>query len=227
MSLLNKRLAACCEYVAGSGIVCDIGTDHAYLPIHLLQSGKCGSAYACDIADGPLQSARANVSAQGFEKKITLIRSDGLDEVPLQGVSDIVIAGMGGELIFRILGRKISELGGINLILQPNTREAELVGWLYENGFEILAQRAVTDAGLIYIVINAVYKGEMRALSELERILGKLDVSDPEAARYIEIQADRLGKAAAGMLGSRSHEKREEGLAAQELAKKLRALIKA
>ena len=114
------------------------------------------------------------MSAQGLEDKITLIRSDGLDDVPLQGVSDIVIAGMGGELIFRILGRKISELGGINLILQPNTREAELVGWLYENGFEILAQRAVTDAGLIYIVINAVYKGEMRALSELERILGKL-----------------------------------------------------
>ena len=61
LKMLSKRLLCCSEMVQGS-VACDIGTDHAWLPIYLVQSGKCERAYACDIAEGPLSFARKNLS---------------------------------------------------------------------------------------------------------------------------------------------------------------------
>ncbi len=195
--MLTKRLAACAEYVGGGGIVCDVGTDHAYLPIYLVQSGVCKTAYACDIAEGPLECARENVERAGLSKSIRLVQSDGLREVPLEGVSDIVIAGMGGELIAQILSGVCAQ--NINFVLQPNTRERELVRWLYENGYEITRSRACEDGKHVYLVLNAKYCGKKRELSDAESILGRLDPSDRESVKYIRRQINKLSRAAVGM----------------------------
>lgn len=202
--MLNKRLMLCAGLVEGGGIVCDVGTDHAFLPIYLVESGICDRAYACDIAEGPLKSAQKSVKASPCADKILIIQSDGLNNVPPDGISDVVAAGMGGELIVDILSRAEWLKAGTNLVLQPNTREPELYLWLCENGYEVLCQRACEDGGFLYTAIKARYTGSLRTPSETERIVGALDPSDEFAKKYILKQASRLETAAKAMSESRS-----------------------
>ncbi len=123
--MLDKRLRLCADMVVGKR-VCDVGTDHAYLAAALLAEGKCDTAIASDINEKPLAAARATLEKTCVLDRCTLILSDGLKNVPMDGITDIVIAGMGGELIAKIL----SESNGINdknLILQPMTRSEFLI----------------------------------------------------------------------------------------------------
>ncbi len=207
--MLNKRLMLCAGLVDGRGIVCDVGTDHALLPIYLVENGVCDRAYACDIAEGPLKSAQKSVKASPCADKILIIQSDGLNKVPPEGISDVVIAGMGGELIVDILSRAEWLKDGVNLVLQPNTREPELYLWLCENGYEILCQRACEDGGFLYTAIKARYTGSLRTPSETERIVGALDPGDEFAKKYILKQASRLETAARAMGESQNSEVRQ------------------
>lgn len=90
---------------------------------------------------GPLDSARRCVRENGLEGQIETRLADGLDGLPLAGITDIIIAGMGGQLIAEILSRRVSELGGVNLLLQPMTQAPYLRQWLCENGFAIRQER--------------------------------------------------------------------------------------
>ena len=105
MSILKPhgRLSLCADYVREGSRLADIGTDHGYLPIALCQSGKIPSALACDINPLPLRSAEENIARFGLSKKIQTRLSDGLKEVSPDEADDVVIAGMGGELIRDIL----------------------------------------------------------------------------------------------------------------------------
>ncbi len=206
MPALSKRLMLCAGLVEGGGTVCDVGTDHALLPVYLVESGVCERAYACDIAPGPLNSAGKSVEASSCADRITVIQSDGLDKVPPEGISDVVVAGMGGELIIDIISRAGWLKKGVNLVLQPNTREPELISWLYANGFEILCQKAVEDGGFVYTAMKAGYTGKSRIPTETERIVGALDPSDMCAKKYILTKANRLEAAAGAMSESRSPE---------------------
>ena len=95
--MLDKRLIACASFVTKNSIAADIGTDHAYLPVYLIKNGISRFVYACDIKDGPLKAAYLTVEQSGYEDKISVIKSDGLDSVPISGVTDVIAAGMGGE----------------------------------------------------------------------------------------------------------------------------------
>ncbi|MDE6599627.1 MAG: class I SAM-dependent methyltransferase, partial [Oscillospiraceae bacterium] len=134
--MLDKRLRLCADMVRGKR-VCDVGTDHAYLAAELLSEGRCETAVAADINEKPLAAARLTLEKAGVLDRAELILSDGLENIPESGITDIVIAGMGGELIAAILSR-CGWLDGKNLILQPMSRADFLIKWLCENGFEIL-----------------------------------------------------------------------------------------
>ncbi len=189
--MLDKRLKLCAELVRGTR-VCDVGTDHAYLVAELLSEGKCVSAVAADINEKPLAAARETLEKAGVSRKVELILSDGLENVPEDGITDIVIAGMGGELIAGILSR-CYWLEGRNLILQPMSRPEKLIDFLCGNGFEIIEQRAVTEGKFCYTVINAVKNGAKPFVpAELFRILGKLDLNEPSARTYAERRAENL-----------------------------------
>lgn len=203
---LSKRLTICAELVTGGKTVCDVGTDHALLPVYLVENGVCKRAYACDIAQGPLNSAKKSVEASSCADRIRIIQSDGLDNVPPEGISDVVIAGMGGELIIDIISRAEWLKNGVNLVLQPNTREPELIAWLYENGYGISRQKACEDGGFIYTAMQASYTGDFRTPSEIERIVGALDPGDECSKKYILKQANRLETAAKAMSESRSED---------------------
>ncbi len=137
------------------GRVCaDIGTDHALLPCYLIYTGKADHCYACDIANGPLCRARANIEKYGLADKIETVLMNGISPDISKKCDSIIIAGMGGEMIADILSR-----GGITenntLILQPMSRASALRRYLNLNGFQITDEVTFTDKGRVYSVISA------------------------------------------------------------------------
>ncbi len=182
----NGRLSLCADDVREGSRLADIGTDHAYLPIALCLSGKIPSALACDINPHPLRSAQENIARYGLGERIATRLSDGLQKVSPDEVDDIVIAGMGGELIRDILRAapwvKDAEK---RLILQPMTHHDDLILWLYENGFAIERQRAVLDEGKYYTVLCTRYDGAARECSLLKATVGALDVREPSARGFL------------------------------------------
>ncbi|MCD7732943.1 MAG: class I SAM-dependent methyltransferase [Oscillospiraceae bacterium] len=196
--MLSKRLLCCSEMVLGE-VLADIGTDHAWLPIYLVENGKCERAYACDIAEGPLSFAKKNIASAGLEDRIATVLSDGLTMLSDESISDIVIAGMGGEMIRDILANGLEKAKSANLILQPNTRAWELVDWLARNGFEVIRQKVVADGKFIYPVINAKYSGTEKILTQAECLATGLDLNEDISREYLTAQIKRLRGAANGM----------------------------
>ena len=196
---LSGRLALCASFVAQGSRLADIGTDHAYLPIALCCDNKIKSALACDIAEGPLERARENILKYDLTDQIRTRLSDGLENVGREEIDTVVIAGMGGELIAKILSDcPYIKDGGLSLILQPMTRYEKLTGWLYQNGFAIKSQKAVTQDGKHYTVMLAGYTGEITAPSPLSLYLGKLSKENGEDRLFLEHTLKRLKKQAIG-----------------------------
>ena len=193
------RLSLCAEMTRGGSRLADIGTDHGYLPIELCLSGRIPSALACDINPLPLQSARENIAAYKLSDRIQTRLSDGLREVGSVEVDDIVIAGMGGELIRDIIAAAGWVKDGSKLlILQPMTRHEVLVKWLYENGFGIVRQEAALDEGKYYTVIAARYAGEAKSCDLLTSIIGALDAGNELSRGFLNRSLNNLRNRAKG-----------------------------
>ncbi len=193
--MLDNRLKLCAEMVSGTGCVCDIGTDHALLAAELITSGKCTKVIASDIKEGPLESAKRTVEKYGIEDKVELVLSDGLANVPLEGVGDIVIAGMGGETIADII-EDCRELpySDIRLILQPMTKAEELRRRLFSAGYTIESERAAEDSGRLYTVICARWNENWTELTEYEASAGFFAEDDESGKRYRMAEAERFGR---------------------------------
>ena len=136
---LSNRLDLVASFVP-AGARLDVGSDHAYLPIALLQEGKIEAAIAGEVVEGPYQSALQNVADNGLEDKIEVRLANGLAAFePTDSISCITIAGMGGRLIADILAAGLEKLAGVSrLVLQPNNREDELRAWLVDHDFRIV-----------------------------------------------------------------------------------------
>lgn len=222
---LNTRLLTAAEFVTRGGIACDVGTDHAYLAAYLADKDISKSVIACDIALGPIESAKATVSRMGLEGKITVIQSDGLDLIPDAGITDVIICGMGGELILNILLRADWLKRGVNLVLQPMTRVPELREGLYENGFVIKSEKACRDGRFVYSVINAEYRGETRKLTPLQALIGGLDMTKPESLEYASAVCERLSVSSLGKISSNDEATREDGERELDLVHELMEII--
>lgn len=199
MISIDKRLETCAMMVKGNGIVCDIGTDHAYLPVYLIENKICKKAIAADVSEGPLKFALSTVSRYRMDSDISLVRSDGIENIDLHGVSDIVIAGMGGETIAHILENEKSRSCKMNFVLQPMSKAGYLRRWLYKNGFEITEEKAVVDDRFIYTVINAVYTGVSIRLSRTAEVIGKVSTENEDGRRYCEDQYKKMMNIATGL----------------------------
>ncbi|HIR53073.1 MAG TPA: SAM-dependent methyltransferase [Candidatus Onthovicinus excrementipullorum] len=198
---LNPRLSAAAALVRLGRVAADVGTDHAYLPAYLVGSGICPRCIAGDIGEGPLNNARETVCACGLEDRVELVLSDGLEDAAFRAADDIIIAGMGGEMIAAILTRApYLRDSRYRLILQPMTRAEEVHLFLAENGFSIVEERAVTDAGKVYLILAAEYDGTVRHLSGAQPYIGLLrGVQNPDAIRFIEKQRRRFRKELKGI----------------------------
>lgn len=164
---LSKRLQTVADMIKGQGAVADIGTDHAYIPIYLILSGKTEYAIAMDVRRGPLLRASENIKAYRLEDKIEIRLSDGLEKLSDNEVETIVIAGMGGALMARILcDGSHALLTKKELILQPQSELYKVRRQLHAMGYRIVEEKMLIDEGKFYTVIRAlggeeIYEREM------------------------------------------------------------------
>lgn len=177
---LDVRLMAAANFVREGSAVADIGTDHAFLPIYLILTDKCTAAIASDVNDGPLERARLDAAKYEVSDKLVFCKADGLKGLPLKecGITDIVICGMGGELIASILDASSYILNSsVRLVLQPMTKIAELRRWLDENGFSTVDETICTSNSKIYQCIAAEFDGIRRTSTPAELELGKINIA--------------------------------------------------
>ena len=206
-SSLDTRLLSCADYVRAGAVFADIGTDHGYLPIFLLNTGRIQRAYLSDVNRGPLTSAERNARDNGLSDKCEFILTDGAAALSGKGITDYAICGMGGELIARIIedAPHLKEVG-IRLILQPMTKQEYLRRYLASNGFSVLDERFSFDSGKYYVTLLAEYTGECREISVSEAELGIKTAHDGDRVEYLgflegkmkAVKKAFLGKSAAG-----------------------------
>ena len=199
MFKLDQRLNTVYGFIRDGRVFADIGTDHAYLPCYAVLTGKSPSVYACDVKDGPLLHAAATVKKYKLEKKISFVKTYGLMYMDDLDFEDIVIAGMGGELICDII-RLSPYLKNpkYNFVLQPMLSKDKLRAFLFENGFNIINDVYCVSQGRFYSVINAVYDGVCRALTPFQALMGVWDKKTPPrfskeyALRQIHVLKKRI-----------------------------------
>ncbi|MBR5680072.1 MAG: SAM-dependent methyltransferase [Clostridia bacterium] len=180
---LDPRLAAAASFARDGAVLADIGTDHAYLPISLLLDGRAPFAVVSDVNKGPLLRAKANAAKYGVTEKVRFVRADGLCGLDPErdGVRDIYVCGMGGELIARIVGASdYTRRPGVHLILQPMSSPEELRLFLGMAGFAIHDERLCEAAGKRYACLLAAYDGQIREYTPAELLLGRANIEKKE-----------------------------------------------
>ena len=154
---LSTRLLACCKFVKPGDRVADIGCDHGYLGIHLLQNGVASSMIEADINEGPLDSARRNAVKFGMTDKMSFHLSDGVQSIP-RDFDCMVCAGMGADTMMSILSAASwLKDGKYRLILQCQSKRPELRQWLYDEGYRINRETLAKDGKFVYSIMEVVY----------------------------------------------------------------------
>ena len=192
---LSKRLQRIADFVCPGNRIIDVGTDHAYIPIWLLKNGVVKDAIATDIRSGPLERARLDAEHYGVTPHLKLIQCDGLSLCSPEEVDTIIIAGMGGETIAGILSAA-PWAREKRLVLQPQTKHAELRAFLGENGYAVVDAALSYDTGRIYL-IWLVGAGEMPPFRGVDSAL--LLHRDPLLKPYLEDQIKRLRRVSRGV----------------------------
>lgn len=190
---LSKRLSAVAGLVTEGASVADVGTDHGYVPIYLVEEGISPRALALDIREGPLARARANIEAHGLTDRIEARLSDGLKNVAPGEADAMVAAGMGGGLAIRIMEEGKDTLRGMRFwILQPQSEIALVRRYLNGHGMRILAEDMAAEDGKYYPVMKVAH-GEPENYEEWEYRYGKrlLEHTHPVLFSYIKKELHR------------------------------------
>ena len=173
--ILDKRLSAVVSFGEKGDKVADIGSDHGYIPLYLIQNDICKKALVTDIKQGPLLSAKKNFERFGYGSSLVTMLYDGINPEILKEYNKIIIAGMGGHTISGILNKVKNELKIYkpSLILQPMTEQDKLRKTLFQLGYRIAREKCPEAKGeKLYNVIFAVC-GEAENYTEYEYLLGK------------------------------------------------------
>ena len=174
---LSQRLSSVASMVTAGNCLADVGTDHGYVPIYLYERNVIPRAIAMDVNKGPLERAALHIAESGMKDVIETRLSDGLTALRPKEADSIVIAGMGGPLMIRILSAYPEVTASAKeLILQPQSEIAEVRIWLYEQGYEIVEEHMVYEEGKYYPMFKAVKNPEAKKLSYLEYKFGRLEV---------------------------------------------------
>ena len=218
--ILSPRLRAIAEFISPCNCVADIGTDHAYLPVYLCRKGICVRAIASDINRGPLDRANNTVAEYGLADKISLRLGGGLETVSVGEADSVIIAGMGGLIIGKILeeGRdKIKD--NCRVVLQPMTAVPELREYLYNNGWKTERECLVREDEKIYNIIE-VRKGNADIrLTEAELYIGKylMENKPQHYEEYLFRRKKKLAVMIEGLRASDSEESRNKLKAVKKL----------
>lgn len=209
MIALDARLLCIYEAVGCCDCLVDIGSDHALLPISVLQTGHAKRSIACDINAGPLERSRKNALKYGISN-IGFYLSNGFDALMECTFDKAAICGMGGVLIADIIKRG-GEKAHCGLIVQPMTSFEELRAFLWDNGFFIDNETFAVEADKPYVVINTHYTGKKENYSYSDLFLGKIRPDTHAYRLFCRKIAIRAEKKLTGIL--------HNGLPAQEIKK--------
>lgn len=202
---LSKRLAAITDMIPFGAGTADIGTDHGYIPAYLAIKSICKKIYACDIKDGPLNSAVKTAREYGVEEKIKFILTDGLRGLEKYDFNTVIIAGMGGETICGILdGAKWLKNREHTLILQPQSKMEELSQWLCDNGYYIKSANIVEENKKIYPIISVtVGNYDFKSLPEVYIYKALSNCKNPYSESYINEIIEKKRAALSGLESSK------------------------
>lgn len=204
---MDQRLTLIQEMVRPCGTIADVGTDHGLLVCGLVSRGIAQRGIATDINPLPLEKARREIALQGLSDRIVTVLTDGLRGISLACNDGVVIAGMGGELIARILGdwwqcAAVSH----DYYLQPMTKPERLRSYLYQSGFQILEEHCCIAGGRPYSVLHARFGGAPHLPSPTEQYLGRIDPgAGPAEAAYCHKLARQLEKRLDGIATNQAY----------------------
>ena len=224
---LSKRLHGVASLVTPGSKIADIGTDHAYIPIYLMEENIAAAAIAMDINPGPLERAAEHVRLHGLEDKIDLRLSNGFEKLQPGEVHSAIIAGMGGDLMMRILSAHQEVTFSIKeFVLQPQSEVMKFRTFLLEKGFFFMNEDMLYDAGKYYPVMKVLppEKGEKRPAcwTQTELRYGRLllEMRHPVLKDYLE-REKRINAAILLKLeketGEHIEQRKQELLAEQKL----------
>lgn len=175
---LSRRLQAVADLVSAGLVVADVGTDHGYIPIYLIETGKCKKAFAMDVNRGPLLRANEHIAEHGLEDKIETRLSDGVKQLNVGECDAVVIAGMGGALTIKILEEGRSVFQSLReFILQPQSELHKVREYLLEQGYCIVAEDMVQEDGKFYPMMKVI-NGASDAYHAIEFRHGKFLLSE-------------------------------------------------
>lgn len=218
---LQPRLQMLADLVPAGAKLADVGTDHGYLPVWLLQEGRIRQAIASDINLEPLEHARRTAAEYGVSERMEFRLCAGLDKIRPDETDTIVIAGMGGETILSILeSAPWSKKSGASLLLQPMTKAEMLRVWLTDNGYCFTGEHLVFDKNFLYPIF-CVTGGAQEKLTEEEAFGGILLKEDPLYVRYLEQQIRKLQRRIEGLKRSDNPASRTEAEHLEDLRLRL------
>ncbi|HEU4965494.1 MAG TPA: class I SAM-dependent methyltransferase [Bacilli bacterium] len=201
MITLSNRLARIASYVPTGVKTADIGSDHAFLPIHLAQSGKSVYAVAGELNLGPFKAAERNVRQQGLTDRVSVRRGDGLAVIEPGEVDVITVSGMGGGTIKEILAADTSKLQGVSrLVLSPQGDADTLRRWLLEQGWQIVDEDLLIEDDKLYEFVVAE-RGEMKIDNPLALEFGPLLLArkHPLLVERLDYEIGKLDRALQGV----------------------------
>lgn len=170
---LSKRMQTVADMANGKRIA-DIGCDHAFVSIYLMQSKKAENVIAMDVKKGPISIAEDNIKMYGLQDFISVRLSNGFSAVKVGEIDCAIIAGMGGRLIVDILRAGSCHMeNGINLVLQPQSDIDEVRRYLYENSYKITEEQMLVEEGKYYTIIKAEQSDNVSEYSEVELLYGR------------------------------------------------------
>lgn len=155
---LSGRLRAAAAMVTAGSRVCDVGCDHGFVPIYLVEQGVSPRVLAMDVRSGPLGAAREHIAERGLESRIETRLSDGLHNYNIGEADTLVCAGMGGGLMLRILSADKEKTASFReLILQPQSEIERFRAGLREMGYRIVDEKMIEEDGKFYPMMRAVF----------------------------------------------------------------------
>ena len=171
---LSRRLQAVADLVSSGLTVADVGTDHGYIPIYLIESGKCKTAFAMDVNEGPLLRAKEHIAEHGLTNQIETRLSDGVGCLQVRECDAVVIAGMGGALTVRILEEGTEIFRNLTeFILQPQSELHKVREFLVSQGYCIVEEDMVKEDGKFYPMMKVINE-QSEAYHAVELRYGKL-----------------------------------------------------
>ena len=220
---IGSRLQTVADFVPSGSVIADIGTDHGYLPIELIKSGKCERAIAGDVNEGPLMAAKHSICDNLLEHKIETRLGSGLEILKVGEVDIAIFCGMGGNLMRQLLCDSpeiVKSLKG--LILQPQQGYMTLRSYLYEIGWHIEDEAIAKEDGRIYQIIYAT-KGQKDMPNDLELEIGPI-LNQKRPVLFAEMIGEFIQKINRSLSGMEKSAKAKDSLHYRELKHRLSEL---